>query len=65
MNIIETLKGEIERVTLKGNADKVTVQRLSAILWELEQRVKKLEDDAAAAIEKQKRGRGRPPKEEE
>ena len=41
--ITELMKEELERVVMKGNADKLTIQKISAILWELEERIVKLE----------------------
>ena len=43
MNYTERLMKELERVTLRGNADKETVRMLAAIIFDMEQRVKALE----------------------
>jgi len=43
MNYTDELTAELERVTLKGNADKLTINRLAAIIWDVDQRLKKLE----------------------
>lgn len=50
MNYTETLKAELERVTLRGNPDKETIRRLAAIIFDMEQRIKSLEgaEDTAA-----------------
>ena len=43
MNYTERLRKELERVTLRGNADKETVRVMAAIIFDLEQRLNKLE----------------------
>tara|TARA_R100000951_G_scaffold116412_1_gene128111 strand:- start:859 stop:1050 length:192 start_codon:yes stop_codon:yes gene_type:complete len=40
----EELKAEIDRVTLKGNADKLTLNKLSSIIWRMDQRIQILEE---------------------
>jgi hypothetical protein len=40
----EELKAEIDRVTLKGNADKLTMSKLSSIIWRMDQRIQILEE---------------------
>lgn len=40
----ERLQKEIERVTLKGNADKLTLNNLAGIIWEIDQRLVALEN---------------------
>lgn len=40
----EELKAEIDRVTLKGNADKLTMNKLSSIIWRMDQRIQILEE---------------------
>jgi hypothetical protein len=37
------LQDEIERVTLKGNADKQTIRRLASIIFRMDQRILELE----------------------
>lgn len=39
------LQREIERVTLKGNADKETIRRLASIIFRLDQRLQLLEGE--------------------
>ena len=39
----ERLKREIERVTLKGNADKETLRILSSIIYDMDLRISQLE----------------------
>ena len=39
------LQSEIERVTLRGNADKDTIRRLSSIIFRLDQRLQMLEKE--------------------
>ena len=43
MNYTELLMKELERVTLRGNADKETVRRLGEIIYDLDQRVRRME----------------------
>ena len=43
MNYTERLRKELERVTLRGNADKETVRVLAAIIFDIEQRLTTLE----------------------
>mgnify|MGYP001026545472 CR=1 FL=1 len=38
------LNAELERVALRGNPDKKTLQKLSSIIWRLDQRIQALED---------------------
>ena len=45
----DIMREELERVVMKGNPDKITVQKISAILWELETRLIALEKQQAAA----------------
>lgn len=50
----EELQAEIERVTLRGNADKATIRKLASIIFRMDQRIKALEgeivvDDKPAA----------------
>lgn len=40
---VEELQNEIERVTLKGNADKQTIRRLASIIFRMDQRILALE----------------------
>ena len=44
-NYTEEMQSEIERVTLKGNADKFTISKLSSIIWQLDQRIITLEKE--------------------
>lgn len=46
------LQDEIDRVTLKGNADKVTIRRLASIIFRMDQRIGELE--AKSGIEQPK-----------
>lgn len=51
----DELNAELERVTLRGNPDKKTIQKLSSIIWRLDQRLQVLEgevvvDDKPAPI---------------
>ena len=39
----EELQREIERVTLKGNADKETMRKLASIIFRMDQRILQLE----------------------
>ena len=39
------LQKEVERVTLKGNADKETMRRLASIIFRMDQRIQKLEGE--------------------
>lgn len=41
----DELQREIERVTLKGNADKETIRRLSSIIFRMDQRIQVLENE--------------------
>ena len=43
MNYTERLTKEIERVTLRGNADKETVRALAAIIFDMDQRLRSME----------------------
>jgi hypothetical protein len=50
----DELQREIERVTLKGNADKETIRKLSSIIFRMDMRLQQLEkeivvDDKPAA----------------
>ena len=50
----DELQREVERVTLRGNADKDTIRRLASIIFRLDQRIQMLEkeiviDDKPAA----------------
>ena len=49
MNYTEKLIKEIERVTLRGNADKETIRHLGEIIYDLDIRMKALE--AKPAVE--------------
>lgn len=40
----DELQREIERVTLKGNADKETLRRLASIIFRMDQRLLQLEN---------------------
>ena len=51
MNYTEKLMKELERVTLRGNADKETVRNLAAIIFDMEQRIISLESGAPVAEE--------------
>lgn len=50
MSYTEKLMKEIERVTLRGNADKETVRMLSSIIFDMEQRIKTLEASAKPTV---------------
>jgi len=39
----QELQDEVERVTLKGNADKQTIRRLASIIFRMDQRILALE----------------------
>lgn len=41
----DELQREIERVTLKGNADKETIRRLASIIFRMDQRIQLLENE--------------------
>jgi len=41
----DELQSEIERVTLRGNADKDTIRRLASIIFRLDQRIQMLENE--------------------
>ena len=41
----DELQREIERVTLKGNADKETIRKLASIIFRMDMRIKQLEDE--------------------
>lgn len=41
----DELQREIERVTLKGNADKETIRRLASIIFRMDQRIQLLESE--------------------
>jgi len=41
----DELQREIERVTLKGNADKDTIRRLASIIFRMDQRLQVLEKE--------------------
>ena len=50
----DELTAEVERVTLRGNADKDTIRRLASIIFRMDQRIQMLEkeiviDDKPAA----------------
>ena len=50
----DELTREVERVTLKGNADKETIRKLASIIFRMDQRIQQLEreivvDDKPAA----------------
>jgi hypothetical protein len=44
MNYTQILKRELERITLRGNADKETIRVLAMIVFDIDQRIKKLEE---------------------
>ena len=56
MNYTERLKKELERVTLKGNADKETIRILAAIIFDMEQRLLAVEgnESSTPTVEVQK-----------
>lgn len=39
----DELTREVERVTLKGNADKETIRKLASIIFRMDQRIQQLE----------------------
>lgn len=41
----DELQREIERVTLKGNADKETIRKLASIIFRMDQRIQQLENE--------------------
>ena len=41
----DELQREIERVTLKGNADKETIRKLASIIFRMDQRIQLLENE--------------------
>ena len=44
MNYTQILQRELERITLRGNADKETIRLLAMIIFDIDQRIKKLEE---------------------
>ena len=51
MDIYEILKTELDRVVMKGNPDKTTIQQFAAIIWELDRRIMALETGKPATVE--------------
>ena len=52
------LQDEVDRVTLKGNADKQTIRRLASIIFRLDQRIldlegKKAQEQQAKVVQKE------------
>ena len=41
----DELKEELDRVTLRGNPDKNTFAKLASIIWRMDQRIQKLEEE--------------------
>ena len=41
----EELQKEVERVTLRGNADKTTIRKLASIIFRMDQRIRILEGE--------------------
>ena len=56
------LQDEIDRVTLKGNADKQTIRRLASIIFRMDQRIGELE--AKAGVDQPKPVEEAPPQQE-
>ena len=48
---VQELQNEIERVTLKGNADKQTIRRLASIIFRMDQRIIALEGKTTEQVE--------------
>lgn len=46
----QELQDEIDRVTLKGNADKQTIRRLASIIFRMDQRIRALEGVEAPVV---------------
>ena len=42
---IDELKQELDRVTIKGNPDKNSFAKLASIIWRMDQRIQKLEEE--------------------
>ena len=43
----DELQKEVERVTLKGNADKETMRRIASIIFRMDQRIQVLEGEVS------------------
>ena len=43
----DELQKEVERVTLKGNADKETIRRMASIIFRMDQRIQVLEGEVS------------------
>lgn len=41
----DELKAELDRVTIKGNPDKNSFAKLASIIWRMDQRLQKLEEE--------------------
>jgi hypothetical protein len=41
----DELKAELDRVTIKGNPDKNSFAKLASIIWRMDQRIQKLEEE--------------------
>jgi hypothetical protein len=41
----DELKQELDRVTIKGNPDKNSFAKLASIIWRMDQRIQKLEEE--------------------
>ena len=41
----DELKAELDRVTIKGNPDKNSFAKLAYIIWRMDQRIQKLEEE--------------------
>ncbi|MCG7944982.1 MAG: hypothetical protein N0C84_01400 [Candidatus Thiodiazotropha taylori] len=46
--LTELMKTELDRVVMKGNPDKFTIQTLMGVIWELNNRINVLEGNAPA-----------------
>jgi len=51
MNYTTELQDEIDRVTIRGNADKQTIRKLASIIFRMEQRIIALEEGRVAPAE--------------
>ena len=45
MTYTDELQAEVERVTLRGNADKTTIRKLASIIFRMDQRIRILEGE--------------------
>ena len=65
MSYTTELQDEIDRVTIRGNADKQTIRKLASIIFRMDQRIRALEGDSApveAVVAEEKVEAPTPPK---